>query len=463
MESILIIDDEKSMCEFLSIMLKKEGFKVTYSTNPKLGLTLAEKDIFDLAIIDMKMPELDGLTVLKEIKKTNPDTVVIMMTAYASTKTAVQAIKEGAYDYLTKPFKDNEEIKLIIRNALEKKRLREENIALKRELMTKYGFANILGKSTQMREIFVMIQKIANTRSTVLISGESGTGKELVARAIHFNSNQKDKPFVSINCGAMPEGLLESELFGHIRGSFTGAISNKKGLFEIAHNGTLFLDEIATTPLSIQVKLLRVLQDQEIRRLGSTEGLKVDVRIIAATNQNLVEAVKEGSFREDLFYRLNVIPIKLPTLRERTGDIPILTKHFTEMYAKKNGFLEMDIEPLPEIIRILSNYNWPGNVRELENVIERAVALGDARSIKPEDLPENVLYPVPTICKYNELDFNKGIDLEAIINQIEEKLLSMAIKKAKGNKTKAAELLNLTLRSFRYRFQKYDHLVDDNE
>ncbi|MGA1790851.1 MAG: sigma-54-dependent transcriptional regulator [bacterium] len=460
MDSILIIDDEKSMCEFLSIMLRKEGYRVKYATDPREGLKLVQTDIFDLAIIDMRMPGMDGLSVLKEVRQISPETAVIMITAYASTKTAVEAIKEGAYDYLTKPFKNNDEIKLIIRNALEKKRLREENIILKRELSTKYRLGNILGKSNQMREIFSLIQKVSNNRSTVLITGESGTGKELVARAIHFQSSQRNEPFVSVNCGGMPEGLLESELFGHVKGAFTGAIANKKGLFEAAHKGTLFLDEISSTPISLQIKLLRVLQDQEVRRVGSNDGTTVDVRIVAATNSDLSEAVQEGAFREDLYYRLNVIPISLPPLRERIGDIPILVTHFLEIYAKKNGFLEMDTKPSSEVLRILSEYSWPGNVRELENVIERAVALGNGICLRSEDLPDNILYPVYPAYQSTDMDMDKGVDLEKAVTEMETRLISQALKKTQGNKSKAAELLNLSFRSFRYKLQKYGDLLE---
>jgi two-component system response regulator PilR (NtrC family) len=441
-------------------MLKREGYRVQFATDPQAGLALAQKDIFDLAIIDIRMPGMDGLSVLKEIRKISPETAVIMITAYASTKTAVQAIKEGAYDYLTKPFKNNDEIRLIVKNAIEKKKLREENVILKRELSTKYRLGNIIGKSTQIKEIFSLIQKIANNRSTVLITGESGTGKELVARAIHFQSNQKDEPFVSVNCGGMPEGLLESELFGHVKGAFTGAISNKKGLFEVAHKGTLFLDEIASTPIQLQVKLLRVLQDQEIRRVGSNDGVKVDVRIVAATNKDLAEAVQEGTFREDLYYRLNVIPINLPPLRERIGDIPILTIHFLESYAKRNGFAEMDTKPSSEVIRILSNYHWPGNVRELENAIERAVALGNGECLKPEDLPDNILYPVHQGYQLSTINLKEGVDLEKAVTEMETQLITQALKKTQGNKSKAAELLNLSFRSFRYKLQKYSHLLE---
>ena len=461
MNSILIIDDEKSMCEFLSIMLQKEGYRVKFATNPKEGLSLLQHDIFDLALIDIRMPGMDGLSVLKEIRQNSPETAVIMITAYASTKTAVQAIKDGAYDYLTKPFKNNEEIKLIIHSALEKKRLQEENVILKRELSAKYGLGNILGKSSQMQEIFSLIKKIANSRSTALITGESGTGKELVARAIHFHSNQRNEPFVTINCGGMPEGLLESELFGHVKGAFTGAIANKKGLFEAAHQGTLFLDEIASTPPSIQIKLLRVLQDQEVRRVGANEGSKVDVRIVAATNKDLSEAVQEGTFREDLYYRLNVIPINIPPLRERIGDIPILVQHFLEVYAKKNGFRHLDTRPSTDVIRILTSYHWPGNVRELENAIERAVALGDGESLRPEDLPDNVLYPIYQPCESTRLDMDQGVDLEKAIEEMETRLITQALKKTQGNKSKAAELLNLSFRSFRYKLQKYGHLLEN--
>ncbi|MCL6583398.1 MAG: sigma-54 dependent transcriptional regulator [bacterium] len=458
MRSIIVIDDEESMCICLAIILRKEGYRVQYATHPEKAIELIKMHPFDLALLDIKMPGMSGLDLLKIIKETSPETVVIMMTAYASTETAVRAIKSGAYDYLTKPFKDNNEVKHIIRNALEKKQLTEENLALRTELSElrdQYRLDNLVGKSKKMREIFSIIRKIADSTSTVLITGESGTGKELVARAIHNCSRRREKPLVSLNCGAMPEGLLESELFGHVKGAFTGAISTKKGLFEMADGGTLFLDEIGTTPLSIQVKLLRVLQDREIRRVGSTEGIQIDVRLIAATNIDIKSAICAGTFREDLYYRLNVIPIHLPPLREREEDIPLLVEHFLRQFNKKSSRGPKAISS--EAMQLLCAYSWPGNVREMENTIERAVALAAQDIIQPEDLPENIRRSATIETPVIDYNLEQGVDLEKIMDSLEKSLIFQALDKSKGNKTKAAELLNLSFRSFRYRLKKYDH------
>ncbi|MGA1875330.1 MAG: sigma-54-dependent transcriptional regulator, partial [bacterium] len=457
MKSILIVDDEESMCEFLNIILRKEGYETQYTAQPKKAMELIQSHIFDLALVDMKMPKIGGLDLLKSIKEISPETVVIMMTAYASTQAAVQAIKLGAYDYLTKPFKNNEEVKHIVKKALERKQLKDENLALRNELLElkdQYQLGNLVGRSKKIRDIFSMVRRIASSTSTVLITGESGTGKELIARAIHTHSKQKDSSFISINCGALPEGLLESELFGHVKGAFTGAVATKKGLFETADGGTLFLDEIGTMPVSLQVKLLRVIQDQEIRKVGSTEEIQVHVRVIAATNLDLQAAVSRGEFREDLYYRLNVIPIRMPTLRERQEDIPLLANHFLKTYSQKANQVIDSIDP--ETMRLLTAYSWPGNVREMENTIERAVALATTKTIRPEDLPENIRLPAanqnPVI---NTYDFEKGIDLEKIVDGLEKDLIIQALDKSKGNKTQAAELLNLSFRSFRYRMKKY--------
>jgi len=319
-ERILVADDEQSMREFLDIMLKKEGYKVSLASHGEEVLKLAERDIFDLILMDIRMPKLDGISVLKKVKSLSPETIVIMITAYASADTAIKAMKEGAYDYVTKPFKVDE-IKLIIKNALEKKNLQKENTLLKQVVRDRYHFNNILGQCPNMLALYDLLEKVAPTKTNILITGESGTGKELVAKAIHYNSPRKDNPFVTLNCGAIPESLIESELFGHMKGAFTDAIATKKGLFEMADEGTIFLDEISELPLLMQVKLLRVLQDKEFKRVGGTEDIRVDVRIISATNKDLEEAVKEKRFREDLFYRLNVIQIKLPPLRDRREDI----------------------------------------------------------------------------------------------------------------------------------------------
>ena len=338
MERILVVDDEKSMRDFLSIMLKKSGYDVTTATDGEEANKILHKDIFDLVITDLKMPKVGGLEVLKTVKELSPDTVVILITAFASTETAVEAMQQGAYDYITKPFQ-NDEMKIRIRKALEKRRLSAENLLLRNALEGSAVFENIIGKSERMDKVFEIVKKVSDSMSNILIYGESGTGKELIARAIHFNSRKKDKPFVTVNCGALPEGLLESELFGHMKGSFTGAVFNKEGLFEVANGGTIFLDEIGETTPSIQVKLLRVLQDKEFKRVGGTKDIKVDVRIIAATNKELAKAVEEGKFREDLYYRLNVIPVTLPTLRERREDIPcwliIFLINLTEAWIRR--------------------------------------------------------------------------------------------------------------------------------
>lgn len=461
--SILIIDDEESMCICLAVILRKEGYEAQYAVQPEKAIELVQTHNFDLALVDIKMPGMGGLEILKVIKEVSRETVVIMMTAYASTETAVRAIKWGAYDYLNKPFKDNREVKHIIKSALEKKQLKEENPALHNDLLEQrdqYRPAvglrpdNLVGKSKKINEIFSIIQKIADSASTVLITGESGTGKDLVARAIHNHSPRKDKPLINLNCGAVPEGLLESELFGHVKGAFTGAVATKKGLFELADGGTLFLDEIGTTPLSIQVKLLRVLQSQEIRKLGSTEKIQMDVRLIAATNLDIKTAIDAGSFREDLYYRLNVIPIHVPPLREREGDIALLADHFLRLFNQKSNRPPKRISP--ETMRLLTAYPWPGNVREMENTIERAVALAANETIEPEDLQENIRDPLNRIKPAAGYDFEEGIDLEKIMDGLEKSLIFQALDKSNGNKSRAAELLNLSFRSFRYRLKKYD-------
>jgi two-component system response regulator PilR (NtrC family) len=452
-EKILVVDDEQSMREFLDIMLKKEGYKVSLASNGEEVLKLAERDIFDLILMDIRMPKLDGISVLKKVKTLSPETIVIMITAYASADTAIKAMKEGAYDYITKPFKVDE-IKLIIRNALEKKNLQKENILLKQVVRDRYHFDNIMGQCPNMLALYDLLEKVAPTKTNTLIAGESGTGKELVAKAIHYNSPRKDKPFVTLNCGAIPEALIESELFGHMKGAFTDAIATKKGLFEMADEGTIFLDEISELPLLMQVKLLRVLQDREFKRVGGTEDIRVDVRIISATNKDLEEAVREKRFREDLFYRLNVIQIKLPPLRERREDIPLLALHFLKRYAEE---LNKNITGIsPEALRILLNYDFPGNVRELQNIIERAVALENTPELTPQNL-SSYLEQQPLLKKnLFDLDIpNEGIDLEKMVEELERSLLVKALDRTKGIKKKAAELLRINFRSMRYRLEKY--------
>jgi two-component system response regulator PilR (NtrC family) len=452
-DKILVVDDERSMRDFLSIMLKKAGYDVTTAADGDEAVKILHKDIFDLVITDLKMPKVDGLQVLKTVKELSPDTVVIVITAFASTETTVEAMKEGAYDYITKPFQ-NDEMKIRIKKALEKRRLSAENILLKKQLKDRAVFDNIVGKSEKMEKVFELVRKVSDSMSNILIYGDSGTGKELIARAIHFNSRKKDKPFVTINCGALPEGLLESELFGHMKGSFTGAVFNKEGLFEVANGGTIFLDEVGETSPAIQVKLLRVLQDKEFKRVGGTKEIKVDVRIITATNRDLSKAVSEGKFREDLYYRLNVIPITLPPLRERTDDIPLLADHFLNKFNKalnKNvkGFSQTTME-------LFRNYEWRGNVRELENVIERAVALSNSEIITPEYLPDILRDSSRSSSAIPVNIPQEGLDLEGLIGDIEKELLLKALEKTNWIKKDAAKLLHLNFRSFRYRLDKYN-------
>ena len=452
-DKILVADDEKSMREFLDIMLRKEGYKVTLASNGEEVMKLIEKDIFDLALVDIRMPKQDGISVLKRIKIVSPETIVIVITAYASADTAIKAMKEGAYDYITKPFKI-EEIKLIIHNALEKKHLQNENLLLKQVVRDRYHFENIIGQSSKMLELYDLLEKVAPTKTNILVAGESGTGKELVAKAIHYNSPRKDKPFVTLNCGAIPETLIESELFGHMKGAFTDAIMTKKGLFEVADEGTIFLDEISELPFMMQVKLLRVLQDREFKRVGGTEDIRVDVRIISATNKDLEKAVREKQFREDLFYRLNVIQIKIPPLRERKEDIPSLAGHFLKRYSEELGKQISQVSP--EALRILLQYDYPGNVRELQNIIERAVALETSGELTPHNLSSYLEEQLPLKRVDLNLDIpSEGIDLEKIVEDIERTLLLKALDRTKGIKKKAAELLHINFRSMRYRLEKY--------
>jgi two-component system response regulator PilR (NtrC family) len=450
---ILVADDERSMREFLEIMLRKEGYAVSLSSNGEDVVRQSEKEIFDLILMDIRMPKLDGISTLKKIRILSPETTVIMITAYASADTAIQAMKEGAFDYITKPFKVDE-IKLIIKNALEKKNLEKENSFLKKVVKDRYHFDNIIGQSPKMLTLYELLEKVVPTKTNILITGDSGTGKELVAKAIHYNSPRKDKPFVTLNCGAIPESLIESELFGHMKGAFTDAIATKKGLFEMADEGTIFLDEISELPLLMQVKLLRVLQDKEFKRVGGTEDIRVDVRIISATNKDLEKAVNEKLFREDLFYRLNVIQIKLPPLRERREDISFLADHFLKRYS---GELNKNIRKVsPEAMRILLRYDYPGNVRELQNIIERAVALEMTEELSAQNLSSYLDEQLPS--KKGALDLEipaEGIDLEKVVEEIERVLLVKALDRTRGIKKKAAELLHINFRSMRYRLEKY--------
>lgn len=451
-EKILIVDDERSMRDVLSIMLKRAGYGVTVASDGEEAIAHIDKELFDLVITDLKMPKAGGLEVLKAVKESSPESVVLIITAYASTESVVEAMKLGAYDYLTKPFQVDE-VQLIIRNALEKRRLSTENILLKREMASQSSFAQIIGQSEAMQKVFDVVRKVADTKSNVLISGESGTGKELIARAIHHNSARSRLPFVTVNCSAMPEPLLESELFGHMKGAFTGAVFNKAGLFEMANGGSIFLDEIGETTPAMQVKLLRVIQEREFRRVGGTRDVKVDVRIIAATNKDLEKAVAEGTFREDLYYRLDVIPILLPPLRHRTGDIPVLAQHFLERFARASRKPVPSLTP--ETMSLLVAHEWKGNVRELENLIERVVAFASEPLITEAHISGWLHRPAVSPKAYpTDLPVD-GLDLEGLINSIEKDLLLKALEKAKWVKKKAARLLQLNTRSFRYRLEKY--------
>jgi two-component system response regulator PilR (NtrC family) len=449
MYSILIVDDEESMREFLSIMLQKEGYSVKTASNANDALAMIEKEIFSLAVTDIKMPGMDGIQLLTEIRKVSPDTEVVMITAFGSTDTAVEAMKKGAIDYVVKPFQIDE-MKIIIRNILEKKRLQQENTLLKQELFSLSGLDQIVGDSPTMIEVFKIIRKTSNSKSNVLITGESGTGKELVARAIHRLSRRAENSFVTVNCGALPDNLLESELFGYQRGAFTGAVENKKGLFEIADQGAIFLDEIGELTPAMQVKLLRVLQDQEFRRIGGVEDIHVDVRVIAASNQNFQQIIKEKRFREDLFYRLNVIPIHVPPLRERREDIPLLVGHFLKKYAT-NGALDITQDCMDLLLRS----EWRGNVRELENVIERAVVMSQGNRITVDSLPQNIAEGCESSDNHSLTIPEEGMDLDRVITELEQDLLLKALEKSGWVKKEAARILNMSFRSFRYKLSKY--------
>ncbi len=447
---VLIVDDEQSLVEFLSVLCAGEGLEVATARSVGQARERLAETTPDLVLCDMMMPDGNGLDLLREIKESSSPASVVLMTAYTSTKSAIEAMKLGAYDYVPKPF-DVEELKAVIHRALEKSRLYEENVYLRRELEQRYGFANMIGRSPSMRTIFSLVERVARTPSTVLIHGESGTGKELIARAIHFSSPRAAQRFLSINCGALPENLLESELFGHERGSFTGAVRDKKGLFQEADKGTLFLDEIGETSVGMQVKLLRALQEKVVRRVGGNLEEPFDVRIIAATNQNLAEKLARGEFREDLYYRINVIPIELPPLRERREDIPLLVGHFLQKYSEQMGVPPKRISA--EAMRMLESYSWPGNVRELENLIERALALSTSAVVTAADLPASLVAGGAQADAGLTLP-DDGLDLEAYLERIRAELMRQALERTAGVQTQAAELLRMTFRSFRYYAKK---------
>ena len=443
LSQILIIDDEAHNCEALSLLLGQAGYQVVTATSGEEALAILNKTPFEVIITDLFLPGLSGIDVLKRVKEDSPYTNVILITGNATAESAVEAMKEGAFDYITKPF-NFEKLKIIVSKALEKSRLVSENLYLRQQLRGKYKFDNIIGNSLAMQQVFSRLEKIVNTDSTILILGESGTGKELVAKAIHFNGSRRNKAFIAINCGAIPAELLETELFGHVRGAFTGAVSEKPGKFELANNGTVFLDEIGTMPLHLQIKLLRVLQEQELERVGGSKRIKLNVRVISATNANLEEQVRHGHFREDLYYRLNVIPIVLPPLRDRREDIALLARHFLTKCCRELKRPLMSLSPAA--MRALEGYSWPGNVREMENVIERTVALAEGENITPADLPTHIVGDLSNEAA-DAFGFPKvtsdGIDMTKAIEDIERSLIREALTLGSGVKARAAALLRI--------------------
>jgi two-component system response regulator AtoC len=447
---ILIVDDEENFRHMLSVILKKERYDVETASNGEEGLQKISVSPFDQILCDIRMPHMDGMEFLSEAQKLGIDATIIMMSAYGTIDTAIEAMKLGAYDYISKPFKPDEII-LTLKKAEERERLIKENELLRKEVEKEYSFKNIVSKNEKMQKIFEVIKKVAQYKSTILITGESGTGKELVARALHYNSDRSQRPFIPVNCGAIPENLLESELFGHAKGAFTDAVRTKKGLFEEADGGTLFLDEIGDLPLQLQVKLLRALQDGEIRRVGESKSIQIDLRIITATVKDLVKEVNEGRFRDDLYYRLNVLPIHIPPLRERKEDIPLLINHFIKKYSQSMNKNVVGINP--KALEALMNYNWYGNVRELENTIERAIVLTDGDNVELENLPIEIQ------------DFQNGIQLAPLPEEeysikkgskfLEMNLIKKALKKTKGNHTHAAKLLEISHRALLYKIKEY--------
>ena len=445
---LLVVDDDLESCEVLSEALRAEGHDVETVRGGRAALTLAGERIFDVVVSDIRMPDLDGLGLLRGLREVNPDVSVILMTAFGSVEAALAAIKEGAYDYVSKPLR-LDELLLTIRRALEQRRLVRENLRFRQTLQDRYHLENIVGVSPPMIEVFKLIARVAPTRSTVLISGESGTGKEIVARALHWNGLRAAGPFVTIDCGGLAEGLLESELFGHTRGAFTGALSARRGLFEAGHGGTVFLDEVGEIGPNIQAKLLRVLELQEVRPIGSNEPIHIDVRLIAATNRDLAAEMREGRFREDLFYRLNVVTIHLPPLRERREDITALAHHFLRKFAASNGKIIEGIAP--ESMARLEGYAWPGNVRELENAIERAVAVSSHPILLPDDLPLHVVLPDPSLAV-------QGAPVPGDLASLEELTRNHIIRvltATGGNKKRASEILGVDRRTLYRMLERY--------
>ena len=451
--TILVIDDEEIMREILEALLRREGYEVRLASNGAEGLDLVRSMPIDAAVVDVMMPEMDGLTVLDEVRKIDEDIAVIMITAFASVDTAVAAMKRGAFDYITKPFK-NDEVLAVLRNAVERRRLVTENRALRQNLQERYHkFDNIIGRSARMRQVFDLIIQAAPSRSTILIAGESGTGKELVARAIHTHSARAERAFVTVNSGNLPPDLLESNLFGHVKGAFTGAVYPKKGLFEVADRGSIFFDEIGNIPIETQPKLLRVIQEREFMRLGGVDTIRVDVRIIAATNVDLRQMMEDGRFREDLYYRLHVITIPLPALRERKEDIPPLVHHFLHKYGEENGKGDLDLTP--DALDLLVDYDWPGNVRELENVIERAVVLSPGSRVDVDLIPEQVrrkpTFQIPQVVVPPE-----GLSLKDVVSDFERRLIETTLEITGGVQKRAAELLRIKPTTLNEMIKRYE-------
>jgi DNA-binding NtrC family response regulator len=454
---ILVVDDEMIVCESCRRILEEDGYEVEIALSGKEAFEKMKENPYDIVITDLKMPEIDGMDVLRTFRKEYPDAIIIMITGFSTVETAVEAMKLGAFDYIPKPFTPDE-VSIVVKKAIEKRSLLQENIYLRQELQEKYGFHNIVGKSKKMQEIYRIIAKVASTDSTVLIYGQSGTGKELIARAIHFNSPRGEKPFVPVDCAVLSENLLESELFGHIRGSFTGAVTTKPGLFEVADGGTVFLDEVGNISLAIQAKLLRVLQEREFTPVGGTKAKKVDIRLIAATNKDLEKMIKEETFREDLYYRLNIVPISLPPLKERAEDIPLLAVHFLKKYAEEMGKAIKGFTP--ESMEKLMKYPWPGNVRELENVIERTVVMIDEEMVRVDQLilpgqkeRESTNEHVPTTS--DELKEIKKQIREKAVEEIERAFVISALERHHWNVTKAAEEVGMLRPNFQALMRKY--------
>ncbi|MGE0591999.1 MAG: sigma-54-dependent transcriptional regulator [Vicinamibacterales bacterium] len=451
--NILVVDDEAIMREILEALLAREGYEVALASDGQEGLELARARTFDAAVVDVMMPGMDGITLLDELRKLDEELPVVLITAFASVENAISAMKRGAFDYITKPFK-NDEVLAVVRNATERRRLVAENTALRQNLQAQQqNFSGIIGRGSGMRQVFDLIIQAAPSRSTILITGESGTGKELVARAIHTHSTRADRSFVTVNSGNLPSDLLESTLFGHVKGAFTGAVYPKKGLCDIADKGSIFFDEIGNVPVETQAKLLRVMQEREFMRLGGVENIKVDVRIIAATNCDLQQMVEDGRFREDLYYRLHVINIVLPPLRDRREDIPLLAQHFMEKYARENN--RTGIELTPDALDLLMEYGWPGNVRELENVIERAVVLGSGGRIGPDLIPAQVRTPthihIPKFVVPPE-----GISFKDVISNVERKLIESTLEAAGGVQRRAAEMLGIKPTTLNEMLKRHD-------